>query len=102
MNVLTRQDILTQLHAAMVGKLTEQQLAAWAFEQFYAEEAGRLEFEPGYRQIIGAVLDELMFGDAESFRLKNEDFQRLREQLEQAEAQPADEEEQDDWEDDDA
>ncbi len=88
MEVLSRHDVIEQLRAATQGQLDAQRLAQWAFDQFYAEEQGTLEFEPGYRRAIGAVLDDLMFGDERSFQLTDVELQRLIRQLEQAEAQP--------------
>ncbi len=88
MQVLSRHDVIEQLQAATQGQLDARRLAQWAFDQFYAEEAGTLEFEPGYRRAIGVVLDDLMFGDERSFQLTDTDLQRLIRQLEQAEAQP--------------
>jgi hypothetical protein len=90
MDLLTRQDVLAQLHAATEDGVDRQHLATWAFDQFYAEEAGTVQFEPGYRRVIRAVLDDLMFGDEESFHLTHTDVQRLIQQLERAVAQPDD------------
>lgn len=91
MQVLSHQHVLAQLCTAEAGALDTQNLANWAFDQFYAEEAGAVQFEPGYRRVISATLDDLMFGDEESFRLTHADVQRLIQQLEQAVAEPGDE-----------
>ncbi len=69
-------------------------LAAWAFDQFYAEEAGALAFERGYRRAIGAVLDDLMFSDQPGFHLSAPELRRMISYLEQVE--PADNDEEDD------
>jgi hypothetical protein len=98
MNVLTRQDIIAQLRGTKKGALTAQQLADWAFDQFYAEEEGAVQFEPGYRKVIAVVLDDLMFADTETFNLTADDVERMVQQLEHT---PAVLDEGTEWEDDD-
>jgi hypothetical protein len=75
-NVLDRSQLIAQLNAAARGEISAPELAAWAFDQFYAEEAGEVEFEPGYRRVIAAVLDDLMFADQPEFRLVAADLQQ--------------------------
>ena len=87
MQVLSRRDVIEQLQATTQGQLDALRQAQWAFDQFYAEQEGRLEFEPSYRRAISMVLDDLMFGDEHPFRLTKADLQHLIQQLEQAEAE---------------
>ncbi len=74
MALLTRQQVIEHIETAGGGPAS---LARWAFDQFYAEEEGTIEFEPGYRHAIGAVLDELMFADEPRFALSEEALQAL-------------------------
>lgn len=99
MNTLTRQQLIDQLQAAAQGTLASTQLSAWAFDQFYAEEAGTIEFEPGFRRPISTVLDDLMFGDQPGFHLSDADLQQMITHLDQA--TPTDDEGEDDDDDDD-
>lgn len=96
MNTLTRQALISQLRDAEQQGLDAQQLAAWAFDHFYAEEAGTVEFETGYRHAIGAALDDLMFGDQPGFTITPVELHRMIHDLEHAEPAADDEEEQDD------
>jgi hypothetical protein len=98
MSLLDRAQLIAQLHAAAQGDTSAQELAAWAFDQFYAEEAGAVEFEPGYRRVIAGALDDLMFADQPGFQLAAADLQQLVAHLQAAE--PAlDDEDDDDPED---
>lgn len=99
MTILTRQALIDQLHATHTGAQDAQQLASWAFDQFYAEEEGAIEYEAGFRRVISSVLDDLMFGDAPGFSLSSSDTRRMIEELQRAEAVPDDE--LDDEDDDD-
>ena len=92
--------MIGQLQAAAQGTLAAPKLAAWAFDQFYAEEAGTIAFEPGFRQPISTVLDDLMFGDQPGFHLSAADLQQMITHLEQA-TPTVDEEDDDDDDDDD-
>lgn len=98
METLTRQQIIDRLRAAD-SEAGLRALPAWAFEQFYAAEDGRLAFEPGYRHVIGTVLDDLMFGDDPAFALTPPDAARLIGVLERAE--PRTDNDDDDDDDDD-
>jgi hypothetical protein len=82
--VLTRDEVRSQVARFVRGELRRDYLAAWAFDQVYAEEEGRVEFEPGYAVAIDAVLDELMFGDSPPFVLDEAQAQRLIQALDQA------------------
>ena len=84
MPTLTRQTLIERLRAARAAPDVARQLPAWAFDQFYAEEEGTLEFEPGYRAIMQAVLDDLMFADSAAFALKDDDIERMIAALEGA------------------
>lgn len=99
MTTLTRQELIDRL-SAVSGPKESQAIARWAFDQFYAEEAGEVEYEPGFRRVIATVLDDLMFGDAPGFELSQDDTRRLIEDLQRAEAVP-DDAELDDEDDDD-
>ena len=104
MNTLSRQQLIDRLIPSARGANEESPaaatLAGWAFDQFYAEEAGTLEFEPGYRGVIGAVLDDLMFSDQPNFHLAPTEIAQMIAHLEQAE--PADDEDDDEEDDDDS
>ncbi len=105
MDILTRQQVIEQLSAAAHGgdelSAGAGPLAAWAFDQFYAEEAGAIAFEPGYRRAIGAVLDDLMFSDQPGFHLSAPELRHMITRLEQAEPADADEEDDDEPDADD-
>lgn len=92
-SLLTRQQVIEQLEAS--GTRAES-LAHWAFDQFYAEEQGTVEFEPGYRRAIGVVLDELMFADEPQFRLNRDHLRALADSLRAAQPGPDDEDDEDD------
>jgi len=94
MALLTRQQVIEQLEASEGADLAS--LAGWAFDQFYAEEEGTIEFEPGYRHAIGAVLDELMFADEPRFSLSAERLRALADELRGAQPGPDDEDDEDD------
>ncbi|WP_029214988.1 hypothetical protein [Kallotenue papyrolyticum] len=103
MHILDRQQIIDRISAVERGELTQAELAAWAFDQFYAEEAGALTFEPGYRRLIATTLDDLMFADHPDASLSPTELQHLRQALAAARPQlDEDEEEDDDEEDEDA
>lgn len=101
MQVLTRQQLIEQLQAAAAGKTEAQQLSGWAFDHFYAEEEGTVEFEPGYRRVIAAVLDDLMFGDQPGFYLSDTELNQMIQHVLKAEptANDVDEDDLDDEED---
>jgi hypothetical protein len=100
MNQLTRQQVIDQLRVALRGELDNRQLAAWAFDQFYAIEEGGVEIEPGYRRMIGSVLDDLMFADQPGMALSSDDLTALIAQIEAA-TPVADEDDEDAEEEDD-
>lgn len=97
MQTLTRHMLIEHLRAASTTPQALRQLPAWAFDQFYAAEEGRLQFESGYRSVIGAVLDDLMFGDEAAFALTTEDVEQLVHRLQRA--APADNESDDELDD---
>jgi hypothetical protein len=82
--VLTRDEVRNQIERFIRGELRGELLAAWAFDQIYAEEEGGVEFEPGYAVAIDAILDELIFGDSPPFLLDEAHARRLIQQLDQA------------------
>lgn len=113
MTVLTRDILIDRLRAATPVDGAHEQaiapapvtepIASWAFDQFYAEEAGAVTFEAGYRRVIGGVLDDLMFSDQPGFALTTATIDHLLDRLRQAVAVPEDEDEdeEDDEDDDD-
>ncbi|HEX6289355.1 MAG TPA: hypothetical protein VFZ66_09205 [Herpetosiphonaceae bacterium] len=102
MERLTRQQLIEQLRAAATGEIEIHTLSSWAFDQFYAEEEGTVEFEPGYRRAIGAVLDDLMFGDQPGFYLTTTELDQMIQHLSLAEpvADDVDDDEEDDADED--
>lgn len=98
MTLLTRQHLIEQLSAAEQGTVDASHLAHWAFDQFYAEEAGSIEFEPGYRRVIGETLDDLMFGDEPDFAVSTAEIRKMIQRLATAEPAPDDEDEDEDEE----
>lgn len=107
MTLLTRNILIDTLRTALpqtdlpLESAASESLAAWAFDQFYAEEAGAVTFEPGYRRAIGGVLDDLMFSDQPGFGLTAEMIQQMISQLEQAVAVPDEVDDDESDEDDD-
>jgi hypothetical protein len=101
MELLTRQALIAHLQAAADGTTEARALSEWAFDRFYSEEAGTVEFEPGYRRAIGAVLDDLMFGDQPGFVLSAAELQQMIQHLLSAQpiADDLDDEEDDEDED---
>jgi hypothetical protein len=85
METLTRHHVIEQLRSAIDGTIEVRALSDWAFDQFYAEEEGTIEFEPGYRRVIGAVLDDLMFGDEARFYLTPAELNHMIQHLAHAE-----------------
>jgi hypothetical protein len=100
MSILDRQQVIAQLDAAARGEIDTHALSAWAFDQFYAEEAGAIAYEPGYRRAIGSVLDDLMFADQPGFHLSAGDLQQFRAHLEKAVPAASDDDDDDDDEED--
>ena len=74
---LTRVDLVKQIQARLAGQLDDSGLAAWAFDRFYAEETGQIDYETGSEPVIAEVLDTLMFGDDPSFRLNEDELWEL-------------------------
>lgn len=97
MEVLTRQQMIEQLQAAEQGILDGPDLSRWAFDQFYAEEAGDIAYESGYRHAMLSVLDDLMFSDQPGFHVGEDELRQMIEHL--ADVQPADDEDDDDEDD---
>jgi hypothetical protein len=85
MRTLTRQQLIEQLQAAADGKIDPHALSSWAFDHFYAEEEGTVEFEPGYRRVIAAVLDDLIFGDQPGFYLTDVELKQMIQHVSSAE-----------------
>jgi hypothetical protein len=78
---ITRSAVIERIEARLAGRLDDAQLAAWAFDRFYAEELGEEDFEPGAAPAIADALDALMFSDDPSFRLDQEELRGLIAQL---------------------
>ncbi|MFQ3631765.1 hypothetical protein [Roseiflexus sp.] len=77
MPIITRHAVVAQIDARLSGAMTDQALAAWAFDQFYAVELGQAHFEAGAEERLADALDALMFSDHEAFRLDEEELRRL-------------------------
>jgi len=80
-SITTRAAIVKRIEARLLGQLTDADLAAWAFERFYAEELGSEAYEAGAEVAIADVLDALMFADDPGFRLVEEELRALIAQL---------------------
>lgn len=81
MKVLDRAMVIAALQSYAAGQQSAATLAAWAFDQFYAEEEGTLSYELGYRQVLAEVLDDMMFSDDADFALSPTDVERLLDTL---------------------
>lgn len=77
MTVITRNAVADQIEQRLSGAMTDDALASWAFDQFYAVELGLACFEACAEERIAAVLDALMFNDHDAFRLNEEELRRL-------------------------
>jgi len=75
--ITTRAMVVERIEAHLAGHLTSTALAAWAFDRFYAEEAGGEAYEAGAEEMITDALDTLMFGDDPGFRLGEEELRAL-------------------------
>jgi hypothetical protein len=75
--IITREALLAQVEDRLAGRLSDDALAAWAFDRFYAEELGYEQYEAGAEQQIADVLDALMFDDDPGFRLDEEELRGL-------------------------
>lgn len=81
--LVSRAAVRAQIEARLAGKLSDQQLARWAFDHFYAEELGEVEYEPEWAEQIADALDALMFGDDPHFRQTEEELRALLARLQQ-------------------
>jgi hypothetical protein len=79
--ILTRTAVVERIGQRLAGGLGDAALAAWAFESFYAVEAGAAALEIGSEQLLGDALDALMFGDDPAFQLNEEELRALAERL---------------------
>jgi hypothetical protein len=79
--ITTRAMVVARIEERLSGRLSDTALAAWAFDRFYAQEAGSEAYEAGAEPVITDVLDALMFGDDPSFRLDEEELRALIAQL---------------------
>lgn len=77
MTVITCSMVADQIDERLSGAMTDEALAAWAFDRFYAVELGLARFEAGAEERIADALDMLMFSDHDAFRLNEEDLRRL-------------------------
>lgn len=76
-DVITREDVITQIEARLNGNITDVALAKWAFDRFYAEEVGDEDYDADDAAIIADALDILMFGDDPAFRQTEEELRAL-------------------------
>jgi hypothetical protein len=94
MATLHRATVIHQIERFLNDEVSPQALAAWAFDQICDREEELLTYEPGYDEVIGAVLDDLMWADEPTFRLDHDTARALQTRLEHAipqEAPPPDE-----------
>ena len=82
--VLTRADVREQIERFAAGTLPPEALAAWAFDQFCDEAEGLVSYEAGFEDIIGGVLDELMWMDSAPFGLDLTAARQLQQRLDDA------------------
>ena len=75
--ILSRSAVIARLEDRLVGRIDDRELAAWAFDSYYALEQGTLTVDPGEVEPIADVLDDLMFADDPSFALDEADLRRL-------------------------
>jgi hypothetical protein len=82
--MLTREDLIAQIQARLERRLSDEQLASWAFDRFYACELGTETIEPAASARIAEALDELMFAtDGPDFALDDAALHALITRLEQ-------------------
>lgn len=82
--MLTKAELIGQIQARLAGRQSEAELAAWAFDRFYACELGNEMLDPLDSGQITAVLDDLMFAtDDPHFALNDESLRALVKQLEE-------------------
>lgn len=79
--VIHRADVAAKIQARLVGKLSANALAGWAFDRFYAEELGNEAYETDAEAVIADVLDALMFSDDAGFGLSEAELRDLAAQL---------------------
>lgn len=75
--IVRRDDVIAMIEDYLAGRSSQEQLAGWAFDRFYAIEQGEEEVDEADAEPIGAALDDLMFADDESFALDEADLRRL-------------------------
>lgn len=80
-DVIMRSMVVAQIDARLAGTIGDKELAAWAFDHFYAEETGNIDYEVGSEPLLASVLDSLMFGDDPHFRLSENELLDLRTRL---------------------
>jgi hypothetical protein len=81
MTIITREMLAEQIEARLSGAITDETLAAWAFDRFYAVELGLAQIETGAEERIADILDTLMFADHAAFRLEEGALRSLIAQL---------------------
>ncbi|GIV96922.1 MAG: hypothetical protein KatS3mg057_1579 [Herpetosiphonaceae bacterium] len=79
--ILTREAVIAKIEERLAGRLSDAQLAAWAFDQSYAYEVEEIDYEEGAEELIDEVLDELMFADDPAFQLDEEELRELQKLL---------------------
>jgi hypothetical protein len=75
--ILPRSTVIARLEDRLAGRIDDRELAAWAFDSYYALEQGTLSVDPGDVEPVADVLDDLMFADDPSFALDEADLRRL-------------------------
>lgn len=82
--MLTRAELIARIRERLEGRLSEAELANWAFDRFYALELGSETIEASAGDLVLAVLDDLMFAsDDPSFALDPESLRALLIRLEE-------------------
>ncbi|MBC8160581.1 MAG: hypothetical protein H7Z42_05105 [Roseiflexaceae bacterium] len=75
--IILRADVIAQVEAHLDGRLSQSNLAGWAFARFYAEELGQEAYEQGAEEALADALDVLMFDDDPSFALDEVELRDL-------------------------
>lgn len=79
---LTRTQVAERIAIRLAEQLGDTKLSGWAFDRFYRVELGEEQLEPGYEDLIGHVLDELMFADDRHFQIGEFELRALAARLE--------------------
>jgi hypothetical protein len=81
--MITATELITQIERRLANEISNEALAAWAFDRFYELELSEDDPAEAEDGPIGEILDELMFADEPDFALSEVDLQRLLTRLRQ-------------------